>query len=604
MKNKKKERRHDHHRLKKHYHDDANRWSKQDQRDIDLSLEKEDVSYKQRKKSRKKHEVKKQKKPRSYTRDEGNKDSSSISNEISETDHETSKKRKRYKRMKSSRKHKRDDAKGFRVPPFISAIQKLFDKYPHFSSELPYLLIKLGNQECLDISQMSPSDLGESLGSVFHSLGCTKNAKKGWEWKENERFDQLLNFSSKSNSGSGRQCIHKMKLDRELVLIKMAERLLDALEITTLDAVQSTEGYSALAYPINMTRQNEKESEVQIQGIEIAEIKSLMLMLLNKFDWKGANKNASTEISLAKELFELTNAIMNEEMICLDGIENHDLKESLGKLFSALGLVKGEIDNHHEETNNYERDINNGNNEDTFWGYSLPEDKETKDYAATQRKLEMVMSECKSYHQKRIQKKGVKRTLGPTMPTENDMTKSIDTVDFNDDATVDSDNEGPLPLGNQRARKPERKKIDAKLNIADSNMAKKCAREEWMSSPGEHDFLKGVMSSSVLKNRSFKNEKTTHEELDDTTLLNPQIQKQIDTVLQAHVESRGASLMQQHKEAKALKKVEVSTAGGKWKWNRDDLDHGRRVDKQFLKMVMGGAETELKNKFHGEYSKE
>ena len=32
------------------------------------------------------------------------------------------------------------------------------------------------------------------------------------------------------------------------------------------------------------------------------------------------------------------------------------------------------------------------------------------------------------------------------------------------------------------------------------------AREEWMMVPGEHDFLKGVMSKGI-QNRTFKNEK-------------------------------------------------------------------------------------------------
>ena len=44
--------------------------------------------------------------------------------------------------------------------------------------------------------------------------------------------------------------------------------------------------------------------------------------------------------------------------------------------------------------------------------------------------------------------------------------------------------------------------------------------------------------------------------------------------------------------------------GNDWSWSRDkDLDEGRRVDKNHLRMVMGGASTELKSKFQGSYSK-
>jgi hypothetical protein len=43
---------------------------------------------------------------------------------------------------------------------------------------------------------------------------------------------------------------------------------------------------------------------------------------------------------------------------------------------------------------------------------------------------------------------------------------------------------------------------------------------------------------------------------------------------------------------------------GDWKWSRDkDLDEGRRVDKDALHQVLGGAATELKTKFQGSYSR-
>ena len=41
----------------------------------------------------------------------------------------------------------------------------------------------------------------------------------------------------------------------------------------------------------------------------------------------------------------------------------------------------------------------------------------------------------------------------------------------------------------------------------------------------------------------------------------------------------------------------------KWKWNRgDNLSDGRRVDKDALKMVLGGAKDGLNTKFHTSFS--
>ena len=40
--------------------------------------------------------------------------------------------------------------------------------------------------------------------------------------------------------------------------------------------------------------------------------------------------------------------------------------------------------------------------------------------------------------------------------------------------------------------------------------------------------------------------------------------------------------------------------GNDWSWSRDkNFDEGRRFDKNHLRMVMGGASTELKRKFQG-----
>ena len=128
--------------------------------------------------------------------------------------------------------------------------------------------------------------------------------------------------------------------------------------------------------------------------------------------------------------------------------------------------------------------------------------------------------------------------------------------------------------------------------------------------PGEHDFLKGVMASGTIKNRTFKNEKVRgggdgREEGHPDVPLDPKIKAEMDAIIQAHTHARGPSLIDQHREKKTEEKLREKSKGkGEWKWNRDDdLDNGRKVDKNHLHMVLGGAATELKNKFQGGYSK-
>ena len=91
--------------------------------------------------------------------------------------------------------------------------------------------------------------------------------------------------------------------------------------------------------------------------------------------------------------------------------------------------------------------------------------------------------------------------------------------------------------------------------------------------------------------------------------MDPKVQKQVDDIIKMHEEARGPSLMDQHRQTKAEQKMlaEAQKKGagkGDWSWNREkDLDSGRRVDKDHLRMVMGGASSELKSKFQGSYSK-
>ena len=54
---------------------------------------------------------------------------------------------------------------------------------------------------------------------------------------------------------------------------------------------------------------------------------------------------------------------------------------------------------------------------------------------------------------------------------------------------------------------------------------------------------------------------------------------------------------------KQQEKKEAAGKDGAWKWSREkDLDAGRRVDKDALHMVLGGAAENLKTKFQGGFN--
>jgi Protein of unknown function (DUF3752) len=81
----------------------------------------------------------------------------------------------------------------------------------------------------------------------------------------------------------------------------------------------------------------------------------------------------------------------------------------------------------------------------------------------------------------------------------------------------------------------------------------------------------------------------------------------MDAIMKAHQDARGPSLMDQHKATKRKEKeAAAAKSAGKvdWKWNRDDdLDAGRRVDKDALGMILGGAADNLKTKFQGGFNR-
>jgi hypothetical protein len=118
--------------------------------------------------------------------------------------------------------------------------------------------------------------------------------------------------------------------------------------------------------------------------------------------------------------------------------------------------------------------------------------------------------------------------------------------------------------------------------------------------PGEHDFLSSIKSGQASRN--FQNKKSRDNE-EGAKPINPAIQAEMDAIMKAHADARGPSLVDQHREKKKLEKEAAADTKAQWKWSRDDLDAGRRVDKDALHMVLGGAADNLKTKFQGGFNR-
>eukprot|EP00956_Cyclotella_meneghiniana_P026259 scaffold56243_cov77-Cyclotella_meneghiniana.AAC.5 len=165
-------------------------------------------------------------------------------------------------------------------------------------------------------------------------------------------------------------------------------------------------------------------------------------------------------------------------------------------------------------------------------------------------------------------------------------------------ALPEAAHDGPAPMGTIAAAQAA-KRARQHASSASAEKVDDSGREEWMTTPGQHDFLKGIQSKS-LQNRTFKNERNRGQAVSqskDNVAINPEVLAEVSAIQQAYAESRGPSLLDAHRQSQ---KEAKESASKEWTWNRDkNLDDGRRVDKNALHMVLGGAKTELASKFQG-----
>ena len=329
----------------------------------------------------------------------------------------------------------------------------------------------------------------------------------------------------------------------ERILVRVVRSLLNDIGFT-VGAVDAFGKQPEDGADTDVLEETEDAKPEPVETIDTSVAEALVVSLLRTFG----------KAELAAELVGLCDVILSGEAICLEGLPDEKLRTALEEFFRGIDLEETEMENDDEEAPSI--------------GYCLPE-------SIQQRVLvESVQEICR--------KQSSKLMLGPLPRPSN----------YN--ASDDEDDDGPLLKGQVRttfASASAAAEVDPA--IANGN-----GREEWMLVPGKHTFL-SALKSKPLKNRQFSGKSVGPVEA--SAAVDPKIQQEIDALRQAHEESRGPSLMDEHQKHKAAK-AQAKAGDANWKWDRDtDLDSGRRVDKDALHMMLGGAGQDLKSKFQSSY---
>mmetsp|Transcript_20559 Transcript_20559/g.50451 ORF Transcript_20559/g.50451 Transcript_20559/m.50451 type:complete len:523 (-) Transcript_20559:3415-4983(-) len=434
---------------------------------------------------------------------------------------------------------KRDDA-------ISQALCSLLEDRPVLSGELPIILIRLAGGAAFDLRQMTDTTAADRLEQVFVSLQIF-----GVQRQMTNNHWIFRNPNKQTGSD-------------ELILLRIIRTVLDESGVT----MQSVENYeNERAKQERKTPNAISEESKQNTSNDLQPVKTATVALLEEFK--------SLDSNLGQQLIVLCRSILEGECLCIDGLPNEFLRDRLASIFLLCGLEKSEM----EDTDS---DDDNSRGEVTM-GYNLPEDADE----TVKLKLHAFMDECR-----RPTEKPQRRLVGPQRPQCGNAANSA----------VSDDDEGPLPVGSIR-RRSTIPSIRPEISNGDSADVGKEKREEWMLVPGKNDFLSSIKSGQSIKSRGFKNEKQPTRPIEED--IHPEIRREIDCINAAHNEARGPSLMSQHRSRKQKEEDEKNTEEKeKFKWSRDrDLDSGRRVDKNALKMILGGAASDLQSKFQGTYNK-
>ncbi len=432
------------------------------------------------------------------------------------------------------------------------ALLNMLEGHPALVEDFPIMLIRLASGTTFDLSQMSDQDAAHCLAQVFTKLqpfGVTKDHAGAWCWEGGSRSSNPTH-------------------NEQIVLVKLVRAMLDQIGFT-MQAIERHDNPDIPSAAERVQTNNTTEEITYMTAGTLREFKP----------------------ELAQELAGLCRMILDGESIALDGLEDDRLRNALEYIFKECGLEKLEMENDDKE-----------DDDSVAFGYGLPQAANEESKA----RIRCVMQTCEETAQKPIVK-------GPLKPPSS-YTNQVDALYDNSGS---SDEEGPAMVGSARQNKGlskdlvaaqaalrSRQLANAKqgIDVSTAEAMEGQSREEWMVVPGKQfDFLSAVKAGKPMTSRKFGAQSKVDLAKQGESI-HPSIQAEIQAIKEAHEESRGPSLMEQHRERKLQEQAEAAASGKSesWKWNREkDLDSGRRVDKDALGMILGSAGTELKSKFHG-----
>jgi hypothetical protein len=436
------------------------------------------------------------------------------------------------------------------------------------------MLIRIAGGTTFDLSQMTDVGAAYGLSKVFGCLepfGVQQDEKGAWMWQ--------------GPPGGAKN---------ELVLIRVVRTMLDQIGIS-MDAVNRFEETKDDEKGLDVKPQS-RSTTTDVAELESNKVQSQTRDLLKQF----ANEQ------LASELAGLCKLIIDGESIDLDNLPDERLRDGLESLFIECGLEKSEMENDDDDKEEEEKE----EDDSPSMGYALPEN--SADMARA--KLTSVLQVCEAKPPASTSgNAAARRPIKGPMPTP----EAYANDEQGDEDESSEDDEGPLPFG-ARAKGPTlppemiKAKADQRARelagvkggiLAEDMPPEDQGREEWMLVPGKFDFLSAIKSGNPMRNRNFETKSKQDTGPDESQIpVDPGIKAELDAIMQTHADARGPSLVEQHRQAKAQKDQE-SGADKNWKWSRDnDLDSGRKVDKNALNMVFGGAVDNLKKKFQGGFS--
>lgn len=557
--------------------------------DSDTSVEK-DRSKRRRKhekSTRKDHHERRKSRKRNRRRSPSFDDESSDSSSSSDSRAKRKRRKKEKKHRKKEKRRERKESKKARRKQnnkdesgddassrlernyqFTNALAALLEIQPGMASEVPIILIRMADGTSFNLDQMPDARVSDKLQQVLaclSSFGVMRDATGSWSWN--------------APVGGGRK--------DPLLLVKIARSLLDQIGLT-MEAVNDYETKRA---------QVQAESMEQTTTETMNALQEETMLLLRKFQ-----KDSSQGPTLAQELATLINVISSGESVSLDGLQDDALRQGIENLFRTAGLTKFEMEESDDEDGGESDD-----DDEVVMGYGLPDD-EAGGVALTN--LTRILETCKATATSTTATKRIVK--GPMLPPPEGFVAN----DSDDD-----DDEGPAPIGSETARRRLQKGPSLPPDVVKAMAEKRSRemaaatgadyaaqageREQWMLKMEEHDLLQGIKTGNAIKSRPFENIKKRAPETAAAAPVDPSVQAEVDAIMELQREARGPSLMEQHRMKKAEEKAAAAKDGkSEWKWSRDkDLDAGRRVDKNALNMVMGGAAGNLKDKFQGGLSR-